>query len=186
MGVNMKTKLRISKILVINASLLAFSLGMLFTPTAQALSEVDLRKNCETKRDANACFVVGMADLRKNTPATRKLARHSLKQACAIQKHKKSCSKTEAKTVAKAYLANQGRIPASKGMIKAPRISNPGARASNSAQPSYEPPYNDPPPPPIHSYEPVPQMAQPPPMPQMPGMPGMDNGQCLPGDPSCS
>ena len=151
-------------------------------PQAHAVSEVDLRKSCEAKRDANACFEVGMSDLRKNTPATRKLARRSLKTACAIQKNKKSCTKTEAKTVAKAYLANQGRIPASKSSIKAPRIANPGARVSNSPPPAYEPPRNDPPPPPVHSYEPAPQMA---PLPPMPPPPGMDMNGCLPGDPSC-
>jgi len=177
----MKTKFKRINILVNVVLLFALTTSLGLTPDARAASEVELRKNCTSKRDANACLEVGMADLRKNTPAARKLARRSLKQACAIQKNKKSCTKGEAKTVAKAYLANQGRIPASRGSIKAPRIANPGVRASNSSPPPYEPPHYDPPPLPVHSYEPAPQM--PPPMPMLP--PGMDNGQCMPGDPSC-
>lgn len=161
------------------------SLVLLFTSPAYAASEADLRRNCEQKRDANACFEVGMSDVRKNTPASRKVARQTLKRACAIQKGKSQCSKDETKNLAKAFLATHGRVPASKSMIKAPKITNPGSRMSNSPVAAEPPRFEAPP---VQTYEPAsPTPAAPPMTMPMPKPPTGDNpgSQCMPGDPSC-
>lgn len=161
-----------------------------------ASANADLRRRCETKREAGACFDVGLAEAKKKDKASRKTAVKFLKLGCTIQTRKAKCSKNETKQVARAYLATKNRVPAAapKAAIRAPKIS-----PSRTSLQNYQPPPSAPapmnqvidyppaPPPPEPMPLIAPQMQAPPPptAPQGPETTGVFQG-CNPDDPNCA
>lgn len=147
--------------------------------SSEGKNESELRKKCESKKDASACFAIGFIELNKNDPSDRKAASRHFKMGCAVQKKKANCTKPEIKLAARKYhgkflnsnssnnsatvlaksnsdATNSKLNKTGKAPIRAPRIptSTGSSRSSAPFTPSQ------------HSYDPAPQMQAPEPMSQ--------------------